>query len=52
MFSLIQTAIKNSLDPYKYLNWLLKRAKDADLAVVQVVQKLLLWNIPKEYYAK
>ena len=24
MFSLIQTAIENGLDPYKYLTWLLK----------------------------
>ena len=26
MFSLIQTAIENGLDPYKYLTWLLKTA--------------------------
>ena len=44
MFSLIQTAIENGLDPYKYLTWLLKRAKDADLTDAQVVQNLLPWN--------
>ncbi len=32
MFSLIQTAIENNLDPYKYLTWLLKTAKDAELS--------------------
>ena len=31
IFSLIQTAIDNGLDPYKYLTWLMKAAKDADL---------------------
>ena len=44
MFSLIQTAIENGLDPYKYLTWLLKQAKDADLADSWVVQNLLPWN--------
>ena len=27
MFSLIQTAMENGLDPYKYLTWLLKESK-------------------------
>ena len=44
MFSLIQTAIENNLDPYKYLTWLLKQAKDSDLTDAQVVQSLLPWN--------
>ena len=44
MFSLIQTAIENGLDPYKYLIWLLKQAKDADLTNAQVLQRLLPWN--------
>ena len=44
MFSLIQTAIENGLDPYKYLTWLLKQAKDADLKDSQVIQSLLPWN--------
>ena len=44
MFSLIQTAMENRLDPYKYLTWLLKNAKDADLTDAQVVQNLLPWN--------
>ena len=44
MFSLIQTAIENGLDPYKYLTWLLRQAKDADLTDSWVVQNLLPWN--------
>ena len=45
MFSLIQTAIENGLDPYKYLTWLLKQAKDADLTDAETVQSLLPWNV-------
>ena len=52
MFSLIETAIENGLDPYKYLTWLLKRAKDADLTDAQVVQNLLPWNTLVECRAK
>ena len=48
MFSLIQTAIENGLDPYKYLSWLLKQAKDADLTDAQGVQRLLPWNAAVE----
>ena len=52
MFSLIQTAMENRLDPYKYLTWLLKNAKDADLTDAKVVQNLLPWNTPVECRAK
>ena len=48
MFSLIQTAIENDLDPYKYLTWLLKQAKDADLTDLKIVQTLLPWNATTE----
>ena len=44
MFSMIQTAIENGLDPYRYLTWLLKAAKNADLNDRQTVQALLPWN--------
>ena len=44
MFSMIQTAIENGLDPYRYLTWLLKTAKNADLNDRQTVQALLPWN--------
>ena len=52
MFSLIQTAIENGLDPYKYLTWLMKMAKDADLVYEDVIQRLLPWNAPTECYTK
>ena len=48
MFSLIQTAIENGLDPYKYLTWLLKTVNNADLADKQTVQKLQPWNAAAE----
>ena len=52
MFSLIQSAIENGLDPYRYLTWLLKTTKDADLTDVQVVKNLLPWNAPAECHTK
>lgn len=52
MFSLIQTAIENKLDPYKYLTWLLRKANNADLNEPEVVQSLLPWNVPMDYTAK
>ena len=48
MFSLIQTAIENGMDPYNYLTWLLKQAKDADLTDTETVQSLLPWNAVTE----
>ena len=50
MLSLIQTAIENNLEPYKYLTSLLGKAKDADLADDRVIQILLPWNVPAESY--
>ena len=52
MFSLIQTAIENGLDPYKYLTWLLRKAKDADLTDLNTVKKLLPWNAVAECKTK
>lgn len=46
MFSLIQTAIENGLDPYRYLTWLLRTANTADLTDAQTVQNLLPWKVP------
>ena len=48
MFSLIQTAIENGLDPYKYLTWLLKTANNADMDDMEVIQSLLPWNAAAE----
>ena len=52
MFSLIQTAIENGLDPYRYLTWLLKNVNNADLTRAEEVQKLLPWNVLEECIAK
>ncbi len=46
MFSMIQTAIENDLDPCRYLTWLLKEANNANLTAPKTVQKLLPWNAP------
>ena len=52
MFSMIQTAIENGLDPYKYLTWLLKMAKDSDLSLEDALHGLMPWNAPNECRAK
>ena len=52
MFSLIQTAIENGVDPYRYLAWLMKQAKDADLSQEETSQALLPWSAPAECHAK
>ena len=52
MFSLIQTAIENGLDPYRYLTWLMKKAKDADLSQEDASQDLLPWNAPADCQAQ
>lgn len=43
MFSLIQTAIENGLEPYSYLARLLKTSS-TDLQNPDIVEKLLPWN--------
>ena len=52
MFSIIQTAIENGLDPYRYLTWLMKTAKDTDLSDPEMVQRLLPWNAPETCQTK
>ena len=46
IFSLIQTAAENGLDPYRYLTWLLSSAAETDLAKPNVVQFRLPWYLP------
>lgn len=48
MFSLIQMAIENRLNPYRYLTWLLKEANTADLTDPAAVERLLPWNAPAQ----
>ena len=52
IFTPIQTTIENCLEPYKYLTWLMKMAKDADLSLEDAIQNLLPWNAPTEYRSK
>ena len=52
MFSLIQTAIENGMDPHRYITWLLRTANTADLTKPEIVTQLLPWNAPQECRAK
>ena len=46
IFSLIQTATENGLDPYRYMSWLLSSAANMDLTQSDAVQSRLPWNAP------
>ena len=46
IFSLIQTAIENGLDPFRYLIWLLSPAAKMDLTHPDNLLLLLPWNTP------
>ena len=48
IFSLIQTAIENGLDPYRYLSWLMSTAAEMDLSQPENVLLLLPGNAPAE----
>ena len=48
IFSLIQTAMENKLDPFRYLTWLMSASSDMDLSQLENVQPLLPWNAPPE----
>lgn len=47
IYSLIETAKENGLDPYRYLLWVLKTANTANLTQTEEIQKLLPWNAPE-----
>ena len=44
---MIQTALENQLDPYRYLTWLLKMANGTDLTRPDILQSLLPWKAPE-----
>ena len=46
IFPLIQTAIENGLDPYRYLSWLMSSAAEMDLGQPENIQLLLPWYAP------
>ena len=48
IFSLIQTAMENKLDPFRYLTWLMSSAAEMDLSQPENVQLLLPWNVPSK----
>ena len=47
IFTLIQTAIENKLDPFRYLTWLMGTAANMDLTQPEHVRQLLPWNAPE-----
>jgi transposase len=47
MFSLIETARENGLDPYWYLTWVFQTAPNLDLQDSDAVQSLLPWSAPE-----
>ena len=49
---MIKTAIENGLDPYRYLTWLMKSAKDVELENPETIQALLPWNAPAQCRTK
>ena len=48
IFSLIETAKLNDLDPYRYLTWVLKTAPVLDMKISEQVKTLLPMNAPAE----
>lgn len=43
IFTLIQIAIENELDPYRYITWVMKTAAEKEMRD-EFVQMLLPWN--------
>ena len=50
IYSLIETAKENGLDPYRYLLWLLQNAPQLSETNKAWAEKLLPANAPKECY--
>jgi len=48
MFSIIETAKENGLNPYKYLTYIFRVAPNMDLDNHQQLESLLPWNVPNE----
>lgn len=48
IFSMIQTALENGLDPYRYLTWLMKTASITDLTSDENLLLMLPWNAPQD----
>ena len=52
IYSLIETAKENGLDPYRYLTWLLHEAPKLDMGIEEQIEKLLPVNAPEECRVK
>lgn len=50
IYSPIETAKENGLDPYRYLLWLLQNAPQPSKTDEAWAEKLLPANAPEEYY--
>ena len=48
IYSIIETAKENGLDPYRYLTWLMHEAPKLDVGVDEQVARLLPGNAPEE----
>ena len=48
MFSIIETAKENGLNPYKYLTYVFRKAPNLEVADLQQLEQLLPWNAPDE----
>ena len=48
IFSLIETAKENGLDPYRYLSWLMSSAAELNLSQPENIQLLLPWTAPSK----
>ena len=52
IYSLVETAKENDLDPYRYLTWLMRGAPKMDMSDEQQVSQLLPVNAPVECKVK
>ena len=52
IYSLIETAKENGLDPYRYLTWLLHEAPKLNMGIEEQIEKLLPVNAPEECRVK
>ena len=48
IYSLVETAKENGLDPYRYLTWLMREAPKLDLGAEEQIAGLLPANAPEE----
>ena len=52
IYSLVETAKENDLDPYRYLTWLMREAPNLDMSDAQLVAQLMPVNAPVDCRVK